>query len=509
MDILMCSGEAQKIVRKMTEEAMEKASSVAEDLPEKQGKRAGSWRWMVAVVVSMAIFLDTVDVSIINVAMPNMQRDLQLTTTELQWVPGAYVLTNAGLQLLGGRAADLLGRRRNLSDRHCTLRTVFSDRGAGAERVAVGSGARSAGHRSGNMFPSAVSIITTTFTEGPERSKALGIFSAVAGIGFSLGLVLGGLLTSFISWHWVFFVNVPIAVLIVTLTLLLVPEGYAPRDTRSYDLAGALTVTAGLLLLVYTITQANDSEATPAKTAGLFLLAFGLLVVFIFIERGSRAPLMPLRIFQTSTIRAANGAFLLLLGSFFGYLLAFTLSLQEVLHYSPLYASLALLPGSVASALTSWFIVPRLLKRVGMKLTCVLGLVCLMSGIMLFTRIEADSTYVWVILPAVLLAQVGMGIGHPALSLAGVSGIEPTEQGLAAGLQGSMGAAGAGLGLAVVSAVVAAMMTPALHTATGSATAAQLSGLHAGLMVAAGGAALGALIAFVGLRNRAETSLKE
>jgi hypothetical protein len=255
-----------------------------------------------------------------------------------------------------------------------------------------------------------------------------------------------------------------------------------------------------LLLLVYAITQANDDNATLGKTAGLLLFALLLLVVFILIEQRVSAPLMPLRIFRASTIRAANVAFLTLLGSFFGFLFIFTLYLQDILHYSPIHASLALLPGSLVSLLVARFVAPWLVNRVGMKLSCSFGLLCLMSGIALFARIGASSDYLGSILPAVIFTQVGMSIGNTALSLAGVSGIEETEQGLAAGLQGAVGAAGGGLGLAIVAAVIAT--TTAAMGATAVPTAvAQLGGLHAGLLVAAALAAFGALIALVGIRK--------
>jgi EmrB/QacA subfamily drug resistance transporter len=476
---------------------MMKVLSVARKLPEEQEKRVDAWRWAVAVLVSMAVFLDTVDVSIINVALPNLQRDLQLTTTELQWVPGAYILTNAGLQLLGGRAADLLGRRRIflIGITLFGLSSLLGGLALSGWLLILARGMQGIG--AAMMFPAAVSILTTTFAEGPDRSKALGIFTATAGAGFSLGLVVGGLLTSFISWHWVFFVNVPFVVLIVVLGLLIVPEGRSALVTRSYDLPGAITVTAGLLLFVYAITQAHDSDAIPVKTAGLLLFALVLLIVFILIEQRATSPLMPLRIFRASTIRAANVAFLTLLGSFFGFLFVFTLYLQDVLHYSPIQASLALLPGSLVSILVARFVAPWLVNRAGMKLSCSLGLLCLMSGIALFARTGASSDYVGTILPTVILTQIGMSIGNTTLSLAGVSGIEATEQGLAAGLQGAVGAAGGGLGLAIVAAVVAATTT----SASGAMVAAQLAGFHAGLLVATAGAALGALIALVGIRK--------
>ncbi len=478
-----------------------KASPVAMRSPEEQEKRVDVWRWAVAVLVSMAVFLDTVDVSIINVALPNLQWDLHLTTTELQWVQGAYVLTNAGLQLLGGRAADLLGRRRIflIGIALFGLSSLTGGLAHSGWLLILARGVQGIG--AAMMFPAAVSIITTTFAEGPDRSKALGIFTATAGAGFSLGLVVGGLLTSFISWHWVFFVNVPVAVLIVVLGLLIVPKGRSALVTRSYDLPGAITVTAGLLLLVYAITQANDSGATLGKTAGLLLFALLLLIVFILIEQRSKEPLMPLRIFRASTIRSANVAFLTLLGSFFGFLFIFTLYLQDVLHYSPIDASLTLLPGSLVSILAARFAAPWLVNRMGMKLSCVISLLCMVSGIALFARVGTSSDYIGTILPTVILTNIAMSIGNTALSLAGVSGIEATEQGLAAGLQGAVGAAGGGLGLAIVAAVIAMTTTAAMGATAVPTIAAQLGGFHAGLLVAAALAAFGALIALIGIRK--------
>lgn len=471
--------------------------SGADILPDEGEKRADTWRWVVAVLVSMAVFFDTVDVSIINVALPNLQRGLHLTTTDLQWVQGAYVLTNAGLQLLGGRAADLLGRRRVflIGISLFGLSSLIGGLAPVGWLLILARGMQGTG--AAMMFPAAVSILTTTFAEGPERSKALGIFTATAGTGFSLGLVVGGLLTSFVNWHWVFFVNVPFVVLIVVLSLLIVPEGRSALAKRSYDLPGAIMVTSGLLLLVYTITQASDSGATFGKTVGLLLLALVLLVVFILIEQRASSPLVPLRIFRASTLRSANVAFLTLLGSFFGFLFIFTLYLQNVLHYSPIQASLALLPGSLVSILSARFLAPWLVNRLGMRLSCSLGLLCLMSGIALFVRIGTNSDYLGTILPVVLLTQIGMSIGNTTLALAGVSGIEATEQGLAAGLQGAVGAAGGGFGLAIVAAVVGAITT----TTAAPTVVDQLGGFHAGLLVAAALAAFGALIAFVGIRK--------
>src|SRR5581483_5546774 len=298
--------------------------------------------------------------------------------------------------------------------------------------------------------------------------------------GFSFGLVFGGILTGLINWHWVFFVNVPFVLLILLLARMVIPEDRSVAGSRSYDIAGAVTVTAGLLLLVYTITQASESGATPLKTAGLFALALLILACFIAIERRARAPLIPLRIFRSSTTCAANLASLTLLGTFFGFLFITTLYLQDVLHYSPLLASLALLPGSISSALVSQFVAPWLVNRLGMRLTSGLGLLCLAGGMVLFTRTGLHNDYVGVILPSTLIVMgLGMGIGYPALAIAAVSGIADTEQGLAAGLQSTSLQAGGGLWLSITAAVVTTSTASLLRAPSAiPPVVAQLSGFH-------------------------------
>jgi EmrB/QacA subfamily drug resistance transporter len=485
-----------------------KTSSMTEKLPEEQEKRTDRWRWVALVVVSMAIFLDALDVSIVNVALPSIQRDLHLTTTELQWVPGVYVLTYAGLMLLGGRAADLLGRRR-IFLLGATLFGLASLTGGLAPSgwlLILARGAQGIG--AALTFPSAFSILTTTFAEGPQRNKALGIFNAMGGAGFTCGLVLGGVLTTFISWHWVFFVNVPAVLLILLLARLVVPQGRSMEHSRSYDLAGAVTVTAGLLLLVYAMTQANEGGATPpGKTAGLFALALFFLICFVLIERRSKAPLMPLHIWRSRTLGAASAATFTLLGTFFSFLFICTLYLQKVLHSSPVNASLALLPASTVSVLVGLFLAPWFMNRLGVRCTAGLGLLSLLSGILLFLRIGASADYVGIILPSTILALgLGMGLAGPTLAVAAVSGIKPTEQGLAAGLLGTVGQAGGGLGLAITATVLVANTAPQGAAPTVALSVlAQLSGFHAGLLVIAAGAALGVLIALVGIKMRSGT----
>lgn len=352
-------------------------------------------------------------------------------------------------------------------------------------------------------FPAAVSILTTTFAEGAQRNKALGIFGAMGAAGFTGRVILGGVVTTFLNWHWVFFLNIPFVLLILLLSRLVVPEGRPPARERSYDLAGAVTVTTGLLLLVYSMTQAQEGGTSVVKTLGLFALALLLLACFLLIERKSRAPLMPLRILRSRTLCAASAASLALQGSVFGFFFIYTLYLQEVLRYSPVNASLALAPASIASALIGLFVAPQIMNRLGLRQSAVVGLLCLACGIALLLRGGETGDYVGTILPSVVLALSGAGLAGPTLAVAAVSKIASTEQGLAAGLQGTFLQAGGGLGLAITAVMVTASIAFGHGTAQTSTPAiiAQINSYHTGLLVAAGGAVLGALIALVGIRK--------
>ena len=480
-----------------------KTSPVAEPQSLERSWQERTYRSLTLVVVSLAIFLDALDVSIVTIALPNIQRDLQLTTTQLQWVPGIYVLTYAGFQLLGGRAADLLGRRRIflLGATLFGLASFTAGLAHSGWLLILARGGQGIG--AALTFPAAVSILTTTFAEGAERNKALSVFGAIGAAGFTGGVILGGVVTTFLNWHWVFFLNTPVVLLILVLSRLVVPKGRSPARPRSYDLAGAIAVTVGLLLFVYAITQAEVGGTDRGKTVGLFALALVILACFLCIERWSKAPLMPLHILRSRTLVVASTASLALQGSLFGFLFISTLALQEVLHFSPVNASLALVPASVASALSGLFLAPWFMKRLGLRLTSVLGLFSLTCGIALFFRMSEAGDYVGTILPSVVLALCGAGLAGPTLAVTAISGIAPTEQGLAAGLQGTFLQAGGGLGLAITAVVVTASLALGhgiAHASIPEVTA-QLNSYHTGLLVAAGGAALGALIALLGLKS--------
>ncbi|HEX7735111.1 MAG TPA: MFS transporter [Ktedonobacteraceae bacterium] len=406
---------------------------------------------------------------------------------------------------MGGRSADLFGRRRIflIGSALFGLASLICGLSSSGWLLILARGVQGIG--AALTLPSALSILTTTFAEGPRRNQAIGIFLATGASGFSLGLLLGGLLTTLLSWHWVFYVNLPFALLILLLGPVMIKESRSQLRSRSYDLAGAVTVTAGVLLLVYAITQSTQHGATLWKTIGLFAASLLLLVVFVLIEWRSKEPLIPLRIFRSRTTTAANVGSFALLGSFFSFMFIVTLYLQDMLHYSPLLASLAVLPAGLASIPVAALLTPRLINRLGMKLSTALGLFCLAIGIALFMRIGESSDYLGgILLPTLLVIPLGLGIGHTALSIAAVSGIANEEQGLAAGLQSTALMVGGGLWLAVTTAVAvgSSEQTQASASQTGAAVVqAQLNGYHLGLLVVALVAAAGALIALLGVQN--------
>lgn len=460
-------------------------------------------RWGTLYIVSLALFMDALDAALVNVALPSIQQSLRLSTTDLTWVQGAYVLAYAGFLLLGGRAADQFGRRLLL------LSGLLLFGGASL----VGGFAQTAwllilsrllqGVGAALTVPAAISIITTTFPEGPARNKALGIVGAMLSGGFSFGLVCGGLLTGLLNWRWVFFVNVMLTVPLLIGTLLIVRQDRPAATSRSADTLGAVTGTAGLLLLVYTITHANNATATLLETVGFGLGALVLLVAFVVIEQHVPAPLLPLRLLRLRMLRAANLVSLTTLGCLFGFLFIATLYLQDIAHYPPIQAGLALLPMALLSVLVSQFIPARIVTHFGVRVAVAVGMFLVAIGVLIFSRIGLVADYVGVILPgSAIIGGLGMGIGYSALTMAAVAGVPNEEQGLAAAVQTTSLQVGGGLGLALIVAVVNAVTLSSTRNAPSSTTAAQLQGFHIGLYLMSALAVVGALIALVGLRER-------
>jgi EmrB/QacA subfamily drug resistance transporter len=365
--------------------------------------------------VSAAILLDALDLSITQVALPSIQHDLRLSASALQWVANAYVLTYGGFLLLGGRAADLLGRRRVFVAGLLTFGAMSLACGLAPSStpLVVARGLQGVG--AALTVPAAVSIIATTFAEGQERNRALGVFAASASAGFSVGLVLGGVLTDALSWRWIFLVKVPVVLLVALLALRVVAEGRAPAAARrSYDVAGAILSVSGLLLLVFVITQIARRTVAVGALVAAGLLALALLAGFVVNERRARDPLLPLGLFRLRTLRAADLASLTVLAAPFGFAYVTTLYMQDVQGHSALATGLALLPGAVLSALVSRYVAPWLVERVGLRPTATVGLTVVAVGFALLLRTDVRTSYEAVMLPAsVVCLGLGMGVSYP------------------------------------------------------------------------------------------------
>jgi EmrB/QacA subfamily drug resistance transporter len=436
------------------------ASEPADELLEPT--RAGeSSRWLVLVIVCLAQFMVVLDATVVNVALPSIQRDLGFTSASLQWVINAYTLVFGGFLLLGGRAGDLFGRRRLFlwgvaifSAASLLNGLATSDTWLVASRGLQGLGGAL-------VSPAALSIITTTFAEGDDRTKALGVWSAIAAGGGAFGLLLGGILTDLLSWEWIFFVNVPIGIATAALALRFVPESRAPNRQPGADLPGAITVTAGLIVLVYAIVKAEDFGWGSGRTLGLAAIAAALLAAFVVIERRSRAPLIRLGIFKVRSLAGANTVLLLVMGGLFAFFFFSTLYVQEILGYSPLEAGLAFLPVTVGIGVGAG-IAQQLVKRIGVRTTACLGMVIAAVGLYIFSRVTADGTYVSQVLPAIIPQSIGMGLFFVPITLIATTNVGEDDAGLASGLFNTAQQVGGALGLAVLSTLAADKTTSLL-----------------------------------------------
>jgi len=443
--------------------------------------------WCTLFVLCTALFLDVLDFSMINVALPSIRTDLHMSTSSLQWVVSAYVLGYGGFLLLGGRAADLFGRRRvflvalavfaiaSLSGGFATAGTLLI-----VTRFVKGVSAAF-------TLPAALSIITTTFPEGPARNKALSVFTGAAAAGFSLGLVIGGLLTS-IGWRWVFFTPAPVAlVALVAGVRLVATDNRAQRTLRTFDVAGAVSMTAAVLLLVYTLVQAPQAGWISARTLGSLIGAAAISAAFVVRERRARAPLIRLGILRSSSLRRANLGAMSWSGSWVGFLFITTLYLQQLRGWSALGTGFAIFPAGFIVLMAAPHMLPWLIERFGVMRLIEAGMVLSAAGYALFLSIGFHSGYAFGMLPTFLLPGAGIALLYGPLNIAGTSGIAPEEQGLAGALLNTSIEFGGALGLAVVTAVINADVGSA---GTPQAT---LNAFHAAIFVPVGLAALGAV----------------
>src|SRR3954452_17404794 len=455
-------------------------------------------RWLALALLSAVQFMVVLDIAIVNVALPSIKVDLGFSEENLQWVISAYALFFGGFLLLGGRAADLLGRRRLFlvgvvvfTLASLLARLAWSEGSLIAARSLQGLGAAV-------ISPAALSILTTTFSEGRDRTIALGVCGAFGGFGAAAGVLLGGVLTEALSWSWIFFVNVPVGVAAFFLAPRLLRES---RDTsiKSFDALGAVLVTAGLVALVYAITQSATYGWGSARTIVVIAAAAVLLVGFVLWERRHAEPLMRFGILRTKTVAGANVGGLILGTATFSMFLMLTLYMQQVLGYSPMKAGVAYLavPGSailwsaVAAQLVTW---------VGVNPVLVTGMVALTGGLVYFTQVSVDGSYLADLLPGFLLVDVGLGFSFVPISIAALAGIHAREAGLASGLFNTSQQIGGALGIALLSTIATSRTSDAVAAGT-AVPSALVHGFTGAFVVGAGIAAVGVLAALTLIRR--------
>src|SRR6266508_6568345 len=420
-------------------------------------------RWRVLAVVGVAFFMTILDVSIVNVALPSIGRALEFSRENLQWVVTAYAIAFGGFLMLGGRAADLLGRRRVFIV-GVALFTIASLVCGLAESEGTLIAARAVQGLGGAIIsPAALSIVTTSFEEGAERNKALGIWGALGGSGAAVGVLAGGVLTKYLGWEWIFFVNVPVGAAVLALTTRIVHESRRETARRRYDPLGAVTVTAGLVLLVYALSKAPDVGWATARTILFFIAAAALLGAFLVIERTVEQPLMPFRIFRVRTVAGANVVAALLGGALFANFFLLTLYVQTVLHFSALKAGITFL-ATAGTAVLSAGVAQALVTRVGVKPILAVGLALMAAGMVWYTQISADGSYTSDLLPGYLFVGVGIAFAFVPVTIAALAGVAEREAGLASGLINTTQQIGGGIGVALASTVFTS------HIGTGRAT---------------------------------------
>ncbi|MEU1422121.1 MFS transporter [Kitasatospora sp. NPDC005751] len=469
---------------------MTTATVPATDDPSASGLRWTPRLWGTLIVLCAAMFLDALDVSMVGVALPSIGSELHLSTSALQWVVSGYVLGYGGLLLLGGRAADLLGRRRVF----LVALGVFA--GASLLGGLVDDGGLLIAARflkgvsAAFTAPAGLSIITTTFAEGPARNRALSIYTTCGASGFSLGLVLSGLLTS-VGWRWTFLMPVPVALLALLFAIRLLPRPVEERAKGGYDVLGAITGTLTVLLLVFTVTEAQGAGWLSPRTLGSLVVVAALAAAFLVTESRTAHPLVRLGIFRNGSVARANVIAFTMTGAYGGFQFVVTLYLQHLLGWSALQMALGLLPAGAFIALSAPFMGP-IVDRFGTGRLLPIGLLALTAAFALFLRLDEHSSYLTLVLPSMILLGVGFALAFPSVNIAATDGVGDEEQGLASGLVNTA----IQVGTAVVLAGATAMITAG--SGGGDGAQAQLDGYRPALVLITGIAALGFLIATAG-----------
>jgi EmrB/QacA subfamily drug resistance transporter len=456
--------------------------------------------WYALVVVCLGQFMVVLDATIVNVALPSIQGDLSISDDSLQWIVNAYTLFFGGFLLLGGRAADLIGRRKLFIAGVIVFSAAsFLNALASSEAMLIGGRALQ-GLGGALLSPAALAVITTSFDEGAARTKALSIWAMIASGGSAAGLLLGGVLVEALSWEWIFFVNVPIGVAIVFAALRFVPDSRVEAAKRHFDVAGATSVTAGLVLLVYAIVQAQNWGWGSASTLGLGAVALALLGVFVAIERRSPAPLVRLDLFRMRSLATANGVFLIVMGGLFGMFFFATLYLQNILGYSPLETGFAFLPVT-AGIIIGATAAQQLIPHAGVRPVMLSGLALAAAGLgLLAATTKVGGDYMGV-LGGLLAMAIGMGATFVPMTLVATTNVEADDAGLASGIFNTSQQIGGALGLAVLS-TLAASRTSDLLAGGASRPEALVEGFQLAFVVSAAMLAVGAALTAVLLRRQ-------
>ena len=441
-------------------------------------------RWLALVVLCLGDLMIVLDTTIVNVALPSIREDLGFSESSLAWVVNAYLLTFGGFLLLGGRLGDLYGHRRLFLIGLAVFTSASLACGLAGSQTFLVAARAVQGVGGAIVAAVALSLIMTLFTEPAERAKAMGVIGFVAAGGGSVGVILGGVLTDAISWHWIFLVNVPIGIAVFALSLALLPSGRGVVPEGRLDVAGAITVTASLMLAVYAIVKGNEVGWTSARTISLLAAAGALMVVFLAIESYVRSPLVPLGLFRLRNLSTANVVGVLWSAAMFAWFFLAALYLQLVLGYSALEVGLAFLPATLIMAALSLGVSAKLVLRLGIKPPLVTGMFFVAAGLALFARAPVDGSYVANVLPSMVILGLGVGMAMNPVLLAAMSDVAPEEAGLASGVVNTAFMMGGALGLAVL-ASLAASRTDALLSNGHAELVALTGGYHVAFIVGA------------------------
>jgi EmrB/QacA subfamily drug resistance transporter len=463
--------------------------------------------WLSVAVVCLAQLMVVLDATIVNVALPSIQHSLKLTEGNLQWVVNAYTLTFGGFLLLGGRLADLFGRRRLFfaGVSLFTLASLINGLASSSEMLIASRAAQGIG--AALVTPAALAIVNTTFPDGDDQRKALSLWAALSAGGAAVGLLLGGVLTQAISWPWIFFVNVPIGVIAVGLALRLVPGGRGYVEHRGADAFGALSITGGLALLIYVIVKTQSYGWGSARTLGLGAVALALIASFVAIESRVRAPLVRLGIFRIRALAVGDAAMFFIGAGLFANFFFGTLYMQDILRFSPIATGLGFLPVALLIGVAAG-ISERIVPRFGTRGVAIAGMAIAAGGLALMVRVSIHGTYLGTVLPAYILLAFGLGLAFVPATLIGVSSVHGADSGLASGLFNTAQQVGGALGLAVLATLAASHTSSALaglgpHPGTHAVASATVSGYRIAFLVAAGFmlAAIAVLVTFLRPRH--------